>query len=334
MRIAYPNLHNSLETYHDLKECWKSLMLQELYQQRMERCSRSLNESYIHPHQRFFYPVNGYSFSSEEISENLLSYIFWQVEAIRSEGFSEEEFYGAKHMLLNQLQYLASNAALPDHTFLASYYADQFLLGDRCPTYESFLGASAQLIEEIESQDLVPHIDAFLAEDNRSIQIVYPKLTEGQGLTKDQIEKMIERIASLSSFYRDSEIVEEDELWILDTKNKAPSESLIRINQRKATESSPSSIQVETALLQSAGNAPVVLVSKPSDPKLHVQSSLFINCRSMIKRKELSIRSSAQWRTKTSFSSPWKNAPWRRKERRSTMSIRCVLSVTFWPLLN
>lgn len=267
MRVSFPNLRNSIQSYNDLKECWKFLMLQELYQQRVERCSRTLDESYIHPHPRFFYPVNGYTFSSEEISENLLSYIFWQVESIRNEGFSEEEFCGAKSMLLNQLQYLASNATLPDHAFLASYYADQFLLGDRCPSYRSFLDASAQLVEEIKSHDLLPHIDSFLAEDNRSVQIVYPKLTQAQGMTKDQIEKMIERIASLSSFYRDSEITEEDEFWMLDAKNKAPSvsESLKRIEQKRTLESGPSSSQMtKNMLLESTENAPVVLISKSS----------------------------------------------------------------------
>jgi hypothetical protein len=275
MRVSFPNLHSSIQSYHDLKECWKLLMLQELYQQRLERCSRKLQEAYIHPHPRFFYPVNGYTFSSEEVSENLLSYLFWQVESIRNEGFSEEEFYWSKRMLLNQLHYLASSAALPDHAFLTSYYADQFLLGDRCPSHEPFLAASIQLVEEIKSDDLLPHIDSFLAEKNRSVRVVYPKLTLAQGLTKEQIEKMITRIGSLASFYHGSEI-SEDEFWTLDAKNQASSapKATKTLKPRKGSErSSPSFLVAKedepAQPSRFAGNAPVVQIAYTPGPTEH-----------------------------------------------------------------
>jgi hypothetical protein len=217
LSLSYPIANQSVRTYSDLKEAWKVFLLQDLFQQRLERCSRGLEEVWVHPHPRFFYPVNGYSLVSHEDCENLLTFFLWQVEAIRSGGFYEDEFYIAKRKLLNQLQYLASQSALPDDAFLASYFADQFLLGDRCLSLQSFMDASLQLVEEIKIQDLFPHIDSFLHEKNRSIQVAYPMSVHADLLTKDRIEKMVECVASLASLYRDSEIPN-DEIWTLETQ--------------------------------------------------------------------------------------------------------------------
>ena len=191
--------------------------MQDLFQQRLERCSKSLKEVWVHPHPRFFYPVNGHSLVLEEDCENLLALYLWQIEAIRSDGFYEEEFYSPSATSLRQLQYLASRAELPDDAFLASYFADQFLLSDRCFSIQSFLDASAQIVEEIRMQDLSRKIDSFLLEKNRSIQIAYPAQPHSELLTKDHIGKIIERISFLASFYREGEIPE-DEMWTFDTK--------------------------------------------------------------------------------------------------------------------
>ena len=61
-------------------------------------------------------------------------------------------------VLLLQDLYLASRSASPDDALLASYFADQFLLGDRCLSFQSFVDASVQLIEEMNIQDLFPYI--------------------------------------------------------------------------------------------------------------------------------------------------------------------------------
>lgn len=216
--LSFPTPRKIIRTYNDLKEAWKMLLLQDLFQQRLERCSRGLDEIWVHPHPRFFCPVRGYSLVSHEGSENLLSFFLWQVESIRSEGFYEDEFYITKKKLLNQLHYLASIAVLPDDAFLASYFADQFLLGDCCLSYESFMNASSQLVEEIQPEELFPLIDSLLFEQNRSIQVTYPIPTRSEILTKGQIEEMIERVASLASFYRESQVPEE-EIWISEAKD-------------------------------------------------------------------------------------------------------------------
>ncbi|MBS0604852.1 MAG: insulinase family protein [Verrucomicrobia bacterium] len=233
MRISYPNLSKPIYTYEDLKESLKFLLLQELFQQRMERCSKGVDESWVHPHPRFFYPVNGYTFSSEESSENLLSFLLWQVEAIRNDGFFEDEFYATKRKMINQFQYLASSASRPDDAFLASYYVDQFLLGERCPSYQVFLEAAAQLVQDIQSKDLLPYLSSFLLDKNRQIQVVYPMPIHAEILTVDRIEQMIQRVASLASFYRNSEIPEDAE-WILETGGRIPFTPLVEKSGDKA----------------------------------------------------------------------------------------------------
>ena len=264
LRVSFPNAPLTIGTYQDLNEGWKQMMLQELYQHRLERCSRSLDESWIHPHPRFFYPVKGYAVASEEISENLLSYILWQIELMRNDGFHEDEFYLIKRNLLNQLQYLESNTALPNNAFLSSYFADQFLLGDRCPCYESFLTASAQLIEEMQFDDLKPHIGSFLADDNLCIRVVYPETALLDGMTEHQIEKVIKKIASLSSFYRNSEI-KEDAIRIFDSENSQALEDNSSIDLKEIVIDLPPSVELlndlKPALFRVADGAPVILLS-------------------------------------------------------------------------
>jgi hypothetical protein len=225
LSLAYPIKRRSVQTYEDLNEVWKVLLLQDLFQHRLERCTRGINEIWVHPHSRFFFPVSGYSLVPPEDCENLLTFFLWQEEAIRSDGFFEDEFYITKRNLLNQLQYLASRAALPDDAFLASYFADQFLLTDHCSAHQSFMDASAEFIEKMELQDLIPYIDSFLLEENRAIQVAYPTPDQSQFLTKEQIEQMVERISTFASFFRDSEILEDEDdydFWSLEAKRSSP----------------------------------------------------------------------------------------------------------------
>jgi hypothetical protein len=232
LNLFYPNRSHSIMSYQDLKESWKSLLLQELFQQRMEFGLRGMEEAWVHPYRRFFHPVSGYAFVSEERMENLLSFLLWQAEAMRSNGFFEDEFYVAKTKLINQLQYLAFNASEPDDCFLASYYADQFLLGDRCLDCQCFLEASASLIQEIQSEDISPFLESFFLDDNRQIQVVHPDPAHGELLTKEKVEEIISRVASLASFYRESEM-DEDSVWTLDTDEEDSFEDNNRVHTRE-----------------------------------------------------------------------------------------------------
>ncbi len=255
LQLFYPNPKRSIVTFRDLKETWKHLILQELFQQRLERCSKGVDEAWVHPHHHFFYPVNGFAFVSEASMENLLSFLLWQVESIRNDGFFEDEFYATKIKLINQLQYLAFNASKPDHAFLASYYADQFLLSDRCLNYHHFLDASVSLVQEIASQDIFASLDAFFANDLRQIRVMHPIPMRSELLTKERVEELISRVETLASFYRDSEITDES-IWPLDineasfppnSKEEDPKdlpESVRIINEKKSAPAFPNDAKI------------------------------------------------------------------------------------------
>ncbi len=220
--ISFRHARRPIATYRDLGEVWKNIFLQELFQQRMEQCARGLKEVWVHPHPRFFYPVNGFAFAPAENAENILSFLIWQVESMRNGGFYEDEFHFTKQRMLSRIQFLASRSVEPDAAFLASYYADQFLLGGSCPDFRYFLDASEELVQGIASKDLVPHLEDFFLDGNRQIQVVYPKSTRSNLLTRGEIEELIDRVASLASFYRDGELSDE-ETWNLETRDATAS---------------------------------------------------------------------------------------------------------------
>jgi hypothetical protein len=253
IKISFFNQPQSIHTYRDLKACWQMFMLQELYQQRSERCARSLEAAWIHPRPHLFYPINGYAFSSDEMVENLLSFLIWQVEAIRTDGFSEEEFYMIKRNMLNQLQYLIVNMSQPENTDLASYYADQFLIGDQCLNYEAFLTASFNLVQEMECDQLFPYIDTLFGTERRSIHVTYPEMIASHGLAKDSIEDLIAQVTSLASFYRDSEIDEKEIEQVKAQSGLLTVQSLPNDSERIFLAN-----QFETAEFRLANNDPVI----------------------------------------------------------------------------
>ncbi len=189
IHIAYPHPFYG----DDLKQAWQEMCLQEIVQQRLERASKALKEEWVHPRARFFYPVSGYALASPEASENLLSFLLWQVQTIRKAGFTEEEFSTAKQRVLFQLSSLASH--IPDQPFLASYYADQFLLGDIDAMNESFFDASSQIVLNLRPEEVYSSIPTLLSEGN--IQIVYPQGADP--LTVAEVKAMVPGPASLAA---------------------------------------------------------------------------------------------------------------------------------------
>ncbi len=177
----------------DLKQAWQEILLQEIVQQRLERASKALNEEWVHPRPRFFYPVSGYALASPEASENILSYLLWHAQTIRKAGFTEEEFSSAKQRLLFQLSSLSSQA--PDQPFLASYYADQFLLGESCPSNESFFQASNQIVLNLRPDEVHSSIPALLSDAN--IQVVYPQYADP--LTVAEVKAIVQGFNSLAA---------------------------------------------------------------------------------------------------------------------------------------
>lgn len=224
-------------TYRDLKEVWKSILLKDLFQQRLEICSRSLDKVWVHPYPRFFYPISGYSIVPEEFSENMLSYFLFQAETLRIEGFCEEEFQRVKHRTLSQLHYLASCAESPENGFLASYFADQFLLGDSCPSVKGFMDGSVDVVSGIQWQELLASVESFLLEKkNRYIQVAYP-IQHAEMMTKADVEQMVQHASALATVAVESE-ADEEELWSSDDPFLNSESSILLIeNAPEGTES-------------------------------------------------------------------------------------------------
>ncbi len=194
MRIAFPQPISS-----DLNECWQSLMLQELYQQRLEGCTRHLEGSWLHPRPHFIAPVQGYALSAEEQAEKVLSGLLWQIDVLRKVGFTEQEFEAAKNNIVSQLRYLKSKSRLLSNDFLASYYADQFLLGDCDLDSNAFLDNSLKLITAMQFEDLAERYVSFFDKDKRGIHIFSPEFADLRGLNIEGVEDLTNHIASLNA---------------------------------------------------------------------------------------------------------------------------------------
>ncbi len=210
------------QTYEDLSVLWKQLLLRDLYEYRMESATRLLDETWIHPHLRFLYPVSGYAMATEELSENALSFLLWQIELIRLNGFEEDEFYAIKNRLLSQIYYLESQAAFPDCSLLASFYIDQFTLGGICYSFEDFLNASEKYISEISFAELPQYIAEALAEENCNIRVVYPSSPTVPLLTQDKIQEILERVAELATLYQQYADAEDLLMLLSQESNTAP----------------------------------------------------------------------------------------------------------------
>ncbi len=199
--ISYPSLRHPISNLDDLIDEWKYLILQDLFQERMKNCIKGFNESWVHSYPRFVYPVPGYAMIPEEISENVLSSLLWQIEMIKMEGFSQDEFNRIKHRLVTQIEELSSSN-LSNNVTLASFYVDQYILGSDNLSFTGFLYASKDLLKQIQYADLEPVIPMFLADTSRSIHIIYPKSTQQPLLTVIQIKEIIEKIVTLGDFYQ------------------------------------------------------------------------------------------------------------------------------------
>jgi hypothetical protein len=219
--VAVSLSYGAGNSHRDLKGVWKSLLLKDLFQHRLELCSRSLDQMWVHPSPRFFYPISGYSLVPEELSENMLSYFLFQTETMRRDGFYEEEFQRVKQRALGRLQYLASRASFPENSFLASYFADQFLLGDSCPAANAFMDASVEIVSGIHWQEVLADLESFFFEKNRSIQVAYP-IQYAKMLTKGDIEQMAHHAVVLASIPMDDEDDEEELLFSRDEDRGAP----------------------------------------------------------------------------------------------------------------
>jgi len=140
---------NSLEErpYADLREEYeitdacKVCILQKLFQQRVEAAN-----------------------AMPEKMQDALSVFHSQVEAIKSEGFSEEEFTRIKHQLSDQIDLFSSARAMQETTVPFFLDADA-----------SVLHAFQISLDKMQLADLSTHLSAFLKDEPRAFRIVYPE---------------------------------------------------------------------------------------------------------------------------------------------------------------
>lgn len=104
-----------------------------------------------------------------EETQSALSVFHSQVEAIKSEGFSDEEFKRVKNQLSDQIDLFSSTKSMPETA--APFFLDA----------NSFLPASSVLhafqnnLEKMQLADLSSHLTAFLGDEPRAFRIVYPE---------------------------------------------------------------------------------------------------------------------------------------------------------------
>jgi len=216
LHVDYPIERSTLNTYEDLKESWMHIFAQDLLQQRLERLTRALRENWVHPHPRFIFPVHGFALASEGTSSNVLSFLLWEIEQIKLDGFNENEFLSVQDRMAYQLHHLARNSSSTESSKIAAFYADGFCSGREHLSYESFVHASEELVPTLTFAEVKPHVRKLLGDANRFIHIRYPETHKSRQLTTSEIEEMVEKISGLAEFEVDA-YYEEDDIMLLDT---------------------------------------------------------------------------------------------------------------------
>lgn len=241
LHVDYPIERSALNTYGDLKESWMHIFAQDLLQQRLERLTRALRENWVHPHPRFLFPVHGFALASEGTSSNVLSFLLWEIEQIKLDGFNENEFLSVQDRMAYQLHHLARNSSSTESSKIAAFYADGFCSGREHLSYESFVHASEELVPTLTFAEVKPHVHKLLGDANRFIHIRYPETHRSRQLTTPEIEEIVEKISGLAEFEIDA-YYEEDDIMLLDTplsklsshrKDKMPREQgacILKIN--------------------------------------------------------------------------------------------------------
>jgi hypothetical protein len=130
-----------LREEYEITDACKTCILQKLFQQRMEAAN-----------------------AMPEKIQDAVCVFHSHVEAIKSEGFSEEEFTRIKQQLNDQIDLFFSARAMQETA------APFFLDADA-----SALQAFQISLEKMQLSDLSPHLSAFLRDEPRALRIVYPE---------------------------------------------------------------------------------------------------------------------------------------------------------------
>lgn len=190
-----------------LEDLWVNLFAQQLLQQRLERSTRLLNEHWVHPHPQFVSPVHGFASVDEKDYMNALSFLLWEVEQIKNEGFNLNEFLTLKATTLIHLTHLHANS-YPESPRLATFYTDMIALRQKEMSYENFLIASTLLVPTIQFPEVQKAANRLLQDDNQFLHIRYPANMLAPRLTSQDLQHIKSKIAEMSQepdWHEDSE---------------------------------------------------------------------------------------------------------------------------------
>jgi hypothetical protein len=214
LHVDYRISKHQLKTYADLKNSWAQIFAQHLLQQRLERGTRWLEENWVHPYPQFIYPVHGFALAAEEDYSNVLSFLLWEIEQIKAEGFNESEFLSIKERTNYQLEYLAAQFPSPESSAIASFYADMVFSDAQGLSYEPFIKGSQRVITDLRFNEVKPAIQHLLRDAHRSIHIRYPTQDDSHVLTVPDVEEILKKVAGLTDFEQNA-YYEEDDILLL-----------------------------------------------------------------------------------------------------------------------
>lgn len=214
LHIDYPMERQELKTYADLEQRWKQILAQLLLQQRLERSTRFLKENWIHPHRQFINPVHGFAWVSEEDYANVLTFLLWEIEQIKADGFSLNEFLTLKESTLHKLTRLSLNSGRIESSWLASFYADLTPFNASCVAYSCFVDQSLAVVANLQFNDIQPWIDQLMEDNNRFVHVRYPCTTVVPKLTTEGLEEVVKKISEFSDWEENGYFGEEEILLL------------------------------------------------------------------------------------------------------------------------
>lgn len=196
----------------DLASQWKTVILHEMLEQRLEECTRNLGEYWVHPHPQGLYPVHGFTLISKEDTANVLGFLLWHLEMIRKQGFYKECFDEKKEQLLYYFSYLNSYKHSPSCSTLASYYSDLFLMRSDQQPLDTFVEASIEILQHLEFDDLIDTLDTFLSQEREHIHLIYSPHSTLTILDTPLIQELQQEIQELAECYLYEEPAHQDAL--------------------------------------------------------------------------------------------------------------------------
>lgn len=230
LHIDYPMERQPLRTHTDLELRWKQILVQMLLQRRLERSTQFLREHWIHPHAQFITPVHGFAWVAEEDYCNVLTYLLWEIEQIKADGFNLNEFLTLKELMMHKLTQLSLHSEAVESHWLASFYADLTPFDSCCVAYSCFVNESLEIVAGLQFNDIQPWIDRLVEDSNRFVHVRYPCTTKVPQLTTEGLEEVVRKIGQFSGWKEAGYFGEEEVLLLNHRMNRSGERSIYRVH--------------------------------------------------------------------------------------------------------